>query len=146
MNCLRPLKRWVMGSNPNQGMDVCVRLFCVWVVLCVGWGLATGWSPVQGVLPAVYRLRNIKNWPRYNKRLWSHNRIDISKKYYYKISATNSAFAPSHNISVYVPCLTLTWSITGATDDARCRQRTVLCHHILMLKQINCFSSYFFFL
>jgi hypothetical protein len=41
-------------------MDVCVRLFCVSVVLCVGSGLATGWPPVQGVLPTVYRLRNWK--------------------------------------------------------------------------------------
>jgi hypothetical protein len=30
-----------MGSNPTRGMDVCVRLFCVCVVLCVGSGF--GW-------------------------------------------------------------------------------------------------------
>jgi hypothetical protein len=29
-----------VGSNPIQGMDVCVRLFCLCVVLCVGSGLA----------------------------------------------------------------------------------------------------------
>jgi hypothetical protein len=29
----------VVGSNPTQGMDVCVRWFCVCVVLCVGRGL-----------------------------------------------------------------------------------------------------------
>jgi hypothetical protein len=40
-------------SNPTQVMDICVRLFCV-RVLCVGSGLATGWSPVQGVLPTLY--------------------------------------------------------------------------------------------
>jgi hypothetical protein len=34
----------VVGSNPTQGMDDCVRLFYVYVVLCVGSGLATGWS------------------------------------------------------------------------------------------------------
>jgi hypothetical protein len=28
-------------------MNVCVRLFCVYVVLCVGSGVATGWSFVQ---------------------------------------------------------------------------------------------------
>jgi hypothetical protein len=44
-----PLKAW---------MCVCVRLFCVCVVLCVGSVLATGWSPVQEVLPTVYRLAN----------------------------------------------------------------------------------------
>jgi hypothetical protein len=48
----------VVGSNPTRGMDVCARLFCIYVVLCVGSGLATGWSPVQGALPTVYWLRN----------------------------------------------------------------------------------------
>jgi hypothetical protein len=33
----------IVSSNPTQVMDVCVRLFCVCVVLCVGSGLATGW-------------------------------------------------------------------------------------------------------
>jgi hypothetical protein len=51
----------IVGSNPTQGMDVCVGLFCVCVVLCVGIGLATGWSPVQGVQPTEYRLRNWKS-------------------------------------------------------------------------------------
>jgi hypothetical protein len=32
----------IVGSNPIQGMDVCVRLFYVCVVLCVGSGLAAG--------------------------------------------------------------------------------------------------------
>jgi hypothetical protein len=50
---------WIVGSNPTQGMDVCVRLFCVCVVLCVGSGLATGWSPVQGVLLTVYRIKKL---------------------------------------------------------------------------------------
>jgi hypothetical protein len=40
-------------------MAVCVYSVCV--VPCVGSGLATGWSPVQGVLPIVYRLRNWKS-------------------------------------------------------------------------------------
>jgi hypothetical protein len=46
-----------VGSNPTQGMDVCVcvcmRLFCVCVVLCVGSGLAEGRSLVQGILTSV---------------------------------------------------------------------------------------------
>jgi hypothetical protein len=37
-----------VGSNPTQGMDVCVCLFCVCVVLCVGSGLATGCLLVEG--------------------------------------------------------------------------------------------------
>jgi hypothetical protein len=48
--------RWntaIVGSDPTWGMDVCVRLFCVCAVLCADSGLATGSSPVQGVLPTV---------------------------------------------------------------------------------------------
>jgi hypothetical protein len=54
----------VVGSNPTQGMDVCVCLFCVCVVLCVGSGLATGWSPVQRVLSTVYRIKKLRKPPR----------------------------------------------------------------------------------
>jgi hypothetical protein len=38
----------VVGSNPTRGIDVGVRLFCVCAGLCVGSGLATGWSPSKG--------------------------------------------------------------------------------------------------
>jgi hypothetical protein len=54
----------IMGSNPTRGMDVGVRLFCICVVLCVGSGLATGWSPVQEVLPTVYSIKKPKKGPR----------------------------------------------------------------------------------
>jgi hypothetical protein len=50
------LNAGIVGSNPTQGMYVCVRLFCV--VLDVGSSLTTGRSPVQGVLLTVYGLRN----------------------------------------------------------------------------------------
>jgi hypothetical protein len=46
-----------------------VRLFCVCAVLCIGRGLATGWSPVQGVQPNVYRIKKLKKRPRPNKGL-----------------------------------------------------------------------------
>jgi hypothetical protein len=49
----------IVGSNATQGMDVSVRLFCVCVVLFVGRGLVTGWSPVEGVLPTVYRIEKL---------------------------------------------------------------------------------------
>jgi hypothetical protein len=42
-------------------MRVCVRSICV--ALCVGSGLATGRSPVQGVLPTVYRINRINVTP-----------------------------------------------------------------------------------
>jgi hypothetical protein len=46
----------ILGSNPTQGMDVCmcVRLFFVCIVLCVGSGLERRADPpIQGVLPSV---------------------------------------------------------------------------------------------
>jgi hypothetical protein len=46
-----------------------VRLFCFSVVLCVGSGVATGWYPVQGFLPAVYRIKKLKKRPGSNKGL-----------------------------------------------------------------------------
>jgi hypothetical protein len=55
-----PSEDGILGSNPIYGMDiwcvcVCVRLLSVRVVLCLGGGLATSWSPVQEVLPSVKR-------------------------------------------------------------------------------------------
>jgi hypothetical protein len=53
-------KAWTVLARWNRGFEsqlrygcLCVRLFCVCVVLCVGSGLATGSSPVQGVLPSM---------------------------------------------------------------------------------------------
>jgi hypothetical protein len=42
MNGLRRSNTGDMGSNPTLGINVGVRLFCVYVVLCVGRGLVTG--------------------------------------------------------------------------------------------------------
>jgi hypothetical protein len=56
--------RWnaeIVGSNATRRMDAYVRLFCVCFVVCVGSGHATGWSPVQGVVPIMYRLRNSRS-------------------------------------------------------------------------------------
>jgi hypothetical protein len=71
MNCVRSLEGWDRGfeSHSRHGCLYRVCLFCVCVVLCVGSGLATGWSPVQGVLPTVYRIKKLKKWPRSNKGL-----------------------------------------------------------------------------
>jgi hypothetical protein len=49
-------------------MDVCVRLFCVCVVLYVGSGLAMGSSPVQGVLPTVYWIKKLKKLAKVQQR------------------------------------------------------------------------------
>jgi hypothetical protein len=43
----------IVGSNSTQGMDVCMRLVCVCVVLCVGSGLATDWSRLRSATDCV---------------------------------------------------------------------------------------------
>jgi hypothetical protein len=46
-------KTGIMVSNPTRGMVMCVHVFLCCVLLCVGRGLASGRSPIQGVLPTV---------------------------------------------------------------------------------------------
>jgi hypothetical protein len=54
MNCLCSLERLNHGFELHSRHGcLCVRLFCVCVVLCLGSGLATGRSLIQGVLPSV---------------------------------------------------------------------------------------------
>jgi hypothetical protein len=79
----------IMGSNPTQGMDVYVRLFHICVVLCVGRGLAMGWSPVWGVLLTAYRIKKLKKWSKPNIGLQSHNNNNcnsLAKYFCMKIS------------------------------------------------------------
>jgi hypothetical protein len=45
-------------------MDIYARLFCVCVAVCVGSGLAMGWSPFQGVLSTMHRIKRLKMRPR----------------------------------------------------------------------------------
>jgi hypothetical protein len=58
-------------------MSVCI--YCVWVVVCVGSGLARGWSPVQGVLPTVYRIKKRGERPR-SKGLSSQRKRDLPQR------------------------------------------------------------------
>jgi hypothetical protein len=57
-----PLERWRRGFEFHSRHGCLCTFFCVRVV-CVGSGLATGWSPVKGVIPGVYKLRNWKRGP-----------------------------------------------------------------------------------
>jgi hypothetical protein len=56
MNNLRSFERWDRGFEPHSRHGcLCVRLFCVFVILCVGTGLASGLSIAQRVLLCVYK-------------------------------------------------------------------------------------------
>jgi hypothetical protein len=59
----------IMRSNPTQDVDVCVLFLCVCVVLCVCSCLVTGWSPVLGVLPTVYKIKELKKRSRSKRGL-----------------------------------------------------------------------------
>jgi hypothetical protein len=52
---------WIVHSKPTRGVYVIVRLFSICVVLSIDRGFATDSSPIQGVLPCMYRLRNWKS-------------------------------------------------------------------------------------
>jgi hypothetical protein len=52
MYCFRPLENWDCGFESHSKHEYVYAFFCV-VLFCVGRGLASGRSPVQGVLPTV---------------------------------------------------------------------------------------------
>jgi hypothetical protein len=60
----------IVVSDPIQDMDVCVGVFCVYVVLCVGRGLATADLPSKEsyrlckILLHVWNLEEILSWKR----------------------------------------------------------------------------------
>jgi hypothetical protein len=54
----------IVGSNSTQGMDGCV--YSAFLLSCVGCGLATDWSPVQGALPTVLGLGNWSETKRFH--------------------------------------------------------------------------------
>jgi hypothetical protein len=75
-----------VGSNPTQGMDVCVLLFYVCVVLYVGSGLETGWFPVQGISQTVYRIKKLKKRPK-SKGLYSRKEREIIEIHFASVQA-----------------------------------------------------------
>jgi hypothetical protein len=52
-----PLPPQTLCSYVRIQLEACLLRVCV--VLCVGSGLETGWSPVQGVLPIACRIRKV---------------------------------------------------------------------------------------
>jgi hypothetical protein len=87
-------------------MYVCVRLFRVCGVLCVGSGLATDWSPVQGVQPTTYRIRKLKKRPRPNEGVESHNNNNNNnnnnnlRAVWLVPHAINERYVPSEDVGV----------------------------------------------
>jgi hypothetical protein len=88
MNGLRSLGRWD-------------RLLCVCVVLCVGIGLATGWSLAQDVLPSVRKW--LWNWRRGLGPEWAgrgiEKKIILSEVF---SGPTNNNLLKSHSLMWYL--------------------------------------------
>jgi hypothetical protein len=61
----RTLVSWVRITL-KAWMSVCV--YYVFLLFCIGSGLATDWSPVQRVLPIVCRIKKLKKRPRSSKK------------------------------------------------------------------------------
>jgi hypothetical protein len=54
INCLRPPKHWDRGFESHSRHEcLCAFILRLCCLVCAGSGLATGWSPVQRVLPTV---------------------------------------------------------------------------------------------
>jgi hypothetical protein len=89
----------IVGSNTTQSMDVwcvCMCLFCVCVVLCLGRGLATSWSLVQGVLPSVKMIMKSK------KRPGPKGAVEpVKKKSYERWLRINSLCGPQYSVRVW---------------------------------------------
>jgi hypothetical protein len=94
-----PLRAWMFG--------VCMSLFCVCVDLCLGSGLATGWSLVQGVLPSV------KNDYGTEQEAWDLNGLEGSLK---KISTTDYAASNDKEIGQWLIGKNSKWSDNCATE------------------------------
>jgi hypothetical protein len=68
-------------------LEAWMSVLCAFT-LCVGSGLATGWSTVQGVLPTVYRIKKPKNRPR-SKKSTVEPQIDMNTRKF-SIASTKS--------------------------------------------------------
>jgi hypothetical protein len=71
MNCLRTLERWDHGFESHSGHRCLCAFILRFVLSCVSSGHATGWYPVQGVLPIVLRLRNWSETKRFTDAVCS---------------------------------------------------------------------------
>jgi hypothetical protein len=158
---------WTLGlcvRVPHEAWIV--RLFCVCVVLCVGCGLAMGWSPVQGVLTTTYRITKtekaakakqgavkplMNGWPsvvlgagltRGRDNHESRNRVILSMNFlYFILRSKQTASFSVHRIRFYFTISD--WQTVRIT-----LLHTVImstwCRELTFLTRNNCDSGVFF--
>jgi hypothetical protein len=90
MNCLRSLEHWDRGFESH--------LLYVCAVLCLGSGLAMGWSSVQGVIPTVYRIKKPKNGQGPTK---SYITIEGTLWAYFSKVGQSSIFSSAVSVAAY---------------------------------------------
>jgi hypothetical protein len=107
---------------------VCVYSVCV--VLCVGSGLATGSSPVQGVLPTVCKIKKLKKRRRSNKKTCKaidrHRGFSINEGLWSRLCL---------NLRNYSE--TAVTQLNGRRPDHRHVQATYTCYAWLILVQYH---------
>jgi hypothetical protein len=85
----------IVGSKPTKGMGVC----CLYAfILCLGRGLATGWSLVRGVLPSVINDYGTE-W-----EAWALNGLEEPFKKYIRHSFLCAVYSAFH-LLLLVSCL-----------------------------------------
>jgi hypothetical protein len=89
----RTLGSWV-GIPLKTWMSVCV--YSVFVLSCVGRGLAACWSPVQGILPTVLVLRNWSETKRFTDSVCSRV-VAIGEREIEMILRINSDYFPKES-------------------------------------------------
>jgi hypothetical protein len=59
--------QWLRGLRVRIPLKAWMSVLCVFI-LCIGRGLATGWTTAQGVLPTAYRIKKPKKAARAQQR------------------------------------------------------------------------------
>jgi hypothetical protein len=101
---------WTLGSWVRIPIEawVFVCVYSVFVLSCVGSGLATGWSLVQGVLPIVYKCKNTephkeeakaryglqRHWSRRRRRCINPPFVDLGTSSRWVVSFTPRPLYP----------------------------------------------------
>jgi hypothetical protein len=75
----------IVGSHPTRVKNVCVHVFCMYVGLHVGRGLALDWSPIQWALPIWKLIIKLKSGegPRMGSKA-----VNINNYYYHPFNAS----------------------------------------------------------
>jgi hypothetical protein len=128
------LNAGIVGSNPSQGMDVCLRLFCVCVVLHRYW-------PCVGLIPrprSPTDCLRLRNWSE-TKRLWEQHEINNNLSSFFKIISLYSSILHDMNLLTHLKFYLTPFLITIVCSNAFLSRKTalLLAYRIFLEKIVN---------